>query len=589
MYDKPSFHSTQFCLNFCREASKLIFASIPCRLMALSWCLLSLPKICLGAPLISREAPVGNGTVGFIPQDANRHTTSLLLSCILTLILCVYTAVHLNIVPKDEPSWRTFAREVWWCLIGLYGPELVVFTAWRQWSSAKALGAEIERTFKERKASEAPHWSLVHGFYAGMGGSAIETSTISPDEVSQAFPPRKRFSLTPRGVLLLAQCGHLPDVPKQVILDKSKVDTMAKLIVCLQAGWLLVQVVARLAAHLPVTLLEVNTVGHVTCALVMYTLWWHKPRQINEPTPLQGDWLAPIAAFMFISSRVSGEDPNSHLKTKIFSRPGPELSKLAYFPPFIVEADANGEVQIMSERRQESDLSISRTQRSGTGSFSYRPVYERQSTYKIEVIENTNFGRTESHEEQSRWSLATEAIARYPVIASRLRKPSTTTTHPGGDWLEGNIEDLLVNSASNWPGSELMRNVHSLVMGVVLWFVSMAYGAIHAAAWNDYFPTEAEKWLWRAAAIWMSASGLIWVFICLIANWFPRFDRFWVKFSQRKTPWWSYPTVYALCSICGIAYVLARVFLVVEAFVSIRKLPAASYDTPGWTQLVPHL
>lgn len=226
---------------------------------------------CNAAPVDSRSSEQ-SGVVGFVAQDANRDTTSLLISCILTLILCVYTAVHLNIPPKGENPWYTFAREVWWCLVGLYGPELIVFTSWRQWSSAKALSANIEETLNETKKEHETNWAFMHGFYAGMGGFAIETAALHTENGLQVFPPNKRFSLTPRGVHLLAKCGHLPNVPKQVIKDKSKVDTMSKFLVCLQAGWFMVQVVSRLATGLPVTLLEVNTIGHVSCALVMYVL-----------------------------------------------------------------------------------------------------------------------------------------------------------------------------------------------------------------------------------------------------------------------------------------------------------------------------
>jgi hypothetical protein len=36
-------------------------------------------------------------------------------------------------------------------------------------------------------------------------------------------------------------------------------------------------------------------------------------------------------------------------------------------------------------------------------------------------------------------------------------------------------------------------------------------------------------------------------------------------------------------------YVFSRSFLVVEAFVSLRRLPTAAYNTPSWTQYLAHL
>ena len=33
---------------------------------------------------------------------------------------------------------------------------------------------------------------------------------------------------------------------------------------------------------------------------------------------------------------------------------------------------------------------------------------------------------------------------------------------------------------------------------------------------------------------------------------------------------------------------MARAFIVIEAFVSIRQLPLAAYETPSWSQIMPH-
>lgn len=40
--------------------------------------------------------------------------------------------------------------------------------------------------------------------------------------------------------------------------------------------------------------------------------------------------------------------------------------------------------------------------------------------------------------------------------------------------------------------------------------------------------------------------------------------------------------------VCGFSLFLARIFIVVEAFVSIRELPVEAYDTPQWSDVFPH-
>ncbi|KAL8718565.1 MAG: hypothetical protein Q9225_004312 [Loekoesia sp. 1 TL-2023] len=151
---------------------------------------------------------------------------------------------------------------------GVYAPELVVFTAWRQWSSAKILGRktrEADHKLGEQDSSRRYEWTMAHNFYASTGGFAFEIDDLSRHGKSAFLPAGcpKRLTLTARGMAFLASCGHLPDVPKADIIDKSKANNLAKALVIIQASWLLIQVIGRLVAKLPVILLETNTIAHV--------------------------------------------------------------------------------------------------------------------------------------------------------------------------------------------------------------------------------------------------------------------------------------------------------------------------------------
>ena len=104
-----------------------------------------------------------------------------------------------------------------------------------------------------------------------MGGFAIDIDDVD-ERCASLFGNAKRLTLTARGVLLLAQCGHLPEVSLHDIKDKNKADGLAKLLVCVQAGWMILQVISRAASGLPTRLLEIHVVAHVVCALIMYVL-----------------------------------------------------------------------------------------------------------------------------------------------------------------------------------------------------------------------------------------------------------------------------------------------------------------------------
>ena len=101
---------------------------------------------------------------------------------------------------------------------------------------------------------------MTHSFFGSTGGFAFE----NVDDEAQYLPNGcERLTLTARGVAFLASCGHLPNVSKAEIADKSKANNVAKALVIIQASWMLLQVIGRLLADLPVTLLEVNTIAHV--------------------------------------------------------------------------------------------------------------------------------------------------------------------------------------------------------------------------------------------------------------------------------------------------------------------------------------
>ena len=84
-------------------------------------------------------------TVGWVADPTGRGTFSLIFSCLLTLGLCVWSAMHLNIPPHDESPAQSWMRNFRWGLTGVVAPELVVFAAWRQYNSAKALYTEVQK------------------------------------------------------------------------------------------------------------------------------------------------------------------------------------------------------------------------------------------------------------------------------------------------------------------------------------------------------------------------------------------------------------------------------------------------------------
>ena len=115
-------------------------------------------------------------------------------------------------------------------------------------------------------------WTLEQAFFALAGGYALPSTDPS-------LPP---VPLTANGVLLLCRLGVLPSTPPSAISDKSKADAFAKALVCVQAGWFIVQMIARAIAKLPITTLEVHVLAHVLCAFAIYAVWFEKGYDIGD-------------------------------------------------------------------------------------------------------------------------------------------------------------------------------------------------------------------------------------------------------------------------------------------------------------------
>jgi hypothetical protein len=55
----------------------------------------------------------------------------------------VWSAVHLDLPRHDERPFQYAGRYLKWSMLGLFGPELVIWAAWRQHISARILTKSI--------------------------------------------------------------------------------------------------------------------------------------------------------------------------------------------------------------------------------------------------------------------------------------------------------------------------------------------------------------------------------------------------------------------------------------------------------------
>lgn len=144
------------------------------------------------------------------------------------------------------------------------------------------------------------------------------------------------MTLTLKGLRFIAQRNPdlIPDLSVSAITDKGKANMFTKVITCGQALWFGIQCLTRSTQGLSISLLEINTAVHATCALVLYFFfWWNKPLDVEELNICTHEDIHHIAAYgltqklsrnpsLFVTFSlvdVDGTDGHEHLNSSIDS------------------------------------------------------------------------------------------------------------------------------------------------------------------------------------------------------------------------------------------------------------------------------
>ncbi|KAK8189257.1 uncharacterized protein BKA78DRAFT_319062 [Phyllosticta capitalensis] len=641
--------------------------------------------------VIRDEDSTSNDTVNadpaWVAAPRERGTWQLIIGCLMTLSLCAWTAYHPNVHPENRTTntlWRRFR----WMMAAVVGPEAILYYAWEQRWTACQLRNRINR-FGERaidgfdrpveedqkslsrrrlsapastihqfvlqhdslttistsdtlvprtsissasanqslfptlKSSFTP-WTLQQAFFAVSGGLTVDTSS---------FWHVPQMTLTPRGLMQLTRAGLLPHVTNEEVTEKSKANTAAKIMVCIQASWFLLQAVARLAQKLPLTLLEIHVLTHVLCALGMYFCWVDKPYDVGMPVVVDDELVKDMVALFLLDAtpwfgthkeedrrgdRLRSPIPMNEIRDRHVSFQRKKISLWTKLFQWDQDLEWIERHELQKEREREEEEELQEHVESDAKSPFMRFSFEEAEKEKQNLSESSSqsqttpsspltppdqMARIQDHQKRANRALDHLRARHFAAVACRGDKPLPSlpklyfrADHPREQYVvversNRRIEGKIGNQDSD---SRVLRSVTAFGA------ISVAYGGVHLCAWNDHFPSAVECWMWRVAALCMVAfpviAGVLGVGMKTYEKVKPQRKKwrgaswlFWLTRIAVLVVAFAVLGPLVLSEIVALAgWSYGRGFMLVEAFVSLRSPPVGTYKVLEWSAYWPH-
>lgn len=121
----------------------------------------------------------------------------------------------------------------------------------------------------------------------------------------------------------------------------------------------------------------------------------------------------------------------------------------------------------------------------------------------------------------------------------------------------------------------------NMLPSVALYLTGIGFSAIHLVAWNWEFPSQMVQTLWRVFAL----VAFITSFFPIIA--LPTEIMSKKLLAGRKIRGMD-GTLLTLSGLGFIAYIVARVSILVLTVYTLTSMPASAYETVKWTAWIPH-
>ena len=207
---------------------------------------------------------------GWVPEPDGRGTWSILWSCLVTIVLCTWSALHLDVPTSTNPFYLFGQKIVWMCVITLM-PEWVIAFEVRRFLHVRAMTKHIAKKHGEKG------WSLTHMHFACMNGFRIPTLQEGTSPCSDGDLMR----------LIDKNQIDRPPISEEELSSRSRGDVGFRIIVVLQVLWFVIQSLARATQHLQITAIETMTNAYALCSIVIYVITLKRPQDVAFPVLLE--------------------------------------------------------------------------------------------------------------------------------------------------------------------------------------------------------------------------------------------------------------------------------------------------------------
>jgi hypothetical protein len=208
-------------------------------------------------------------TQGWTPSPNGRGSIDIIWSCLVTIFLCSWSVLCLQIPSTEDTRFHILWRRLWLTFLCALGPEFILQLALGQWSSAR-------QSVRDFRASDYPGWTMKHAFYADSGGFFLHTPDFKP------------IPIDAKQLLYLVNHKYIeyPEFKEKEIDDKNKMDVLIRFVSVAQILWFTVTMIARGAEGLVITGMELTTAAFVLCSLGAIFCWWNKGADVGVPEQL---------------------------------------------------------------------------------------------------------------------------------------------------------------------------------------------------------------------------------------------------------------------------------------------------------------